>query len=72
MTGQALTVGEIAKRLRWPIHRVEYLIRSRGIKPTMRVGNLRVFSDDILDRLPNEWSRKTEPCPKSSQADDMT
>jgi hypothetical protein len=54
---RALTIGQIAKQLDWPIHRVDYLIRSRGMKPAMRVGNLRVFSDTILDRLRNEHAQ---------------
>lgn len=39
------TVGEIARRLAVPIHRVEYVIRSRNLKPASRAGNLRVFSE---------------------------
>ena len=56
-TPQALTVGEIAKQLDWPIHRVDYFIRSRGIKCKMRAGQLRVFPKSIVARLQNERGR---------------
>jgi len=64
---QALTVGEIAKRLDWPIHRVDYLIRSRGMKPAMRVGNLRVFPDTIIDRLRSARAHGKEITPCTTQ-----
>jgi len=41
----ALTVGEIARRLGVPIHRVEYMIRSRNLAPVSRAGNCRVFAE---------------------------
>ena len=34
----ALTIGEIAKRTGYPLHRVRYVIDSRGIKPVSRAG----------------------------------
>ena len=40
-----LTVGEIARRLQQPIHRIEYLIRTRKIVPTSVAGNARVFTE---------------------------
>ena len=42
---KALTIGEIARRLGAPIHRIEYIISSRGLKPTLRAGHIRVFSE---------------------------
>lgn len=47
----APTVGEIARRFDVPIHRVEYVIRSRAIQPTLRAGNIRVFSEAAADRI---------------------
>jgi len=41
----APTVGEIARRLAVPIHRVEYVIRTRNLAPVSRAGNCRVFSE---------------------------
>lgn len=42
---KALTIGEIARRLSAPIHRIEYVISSRGLKATQRAGHIRVFSE---------------------------
>jgi DNA-binding transcriptional MerR regulator len=42
---KALTIGEIARRLGAPIHCVEYIISSRGLKATLRAGHIRVFSE---------------------------
>src|SRR5262245_58897155 len=44
------TVGEIARRLGQPVHRVEYVIRSRHIRPASRAGNCRVFAEDDVAR----------------------
>jgi hypothetical protein len=44
-----LTQSEIAKRLNEPIHRVAYVIRSRGIQPSGWAGNARVFSAGALE-----------------------
>ncbi len=57
---KALTVGEIARRLGWPNHQVEYLIRSRRIAPAFRAGNLRVFPETIIEQLRQERSRAKE------------
>jgi DNA-binding transcriptional MerR regulator len=57
---KALTVGEIARRLGWPLHKVDYLIRSRGIKPRIRAGNLRVFPESVLERLQSEHNQRKE------------
>ena len=39
------TVGEIARRLGEPVHRVTYVIQSRQIEPVSVAGNSRVFSE---------------------------
>lgn len=57
MEGKALTVGVIADKLGCPIHRVEYLIRSRGIQPVQRAGNFRVFSQEALSLLQKEQDK---------------
>ena len=46
-----LTVGVIAHRLSVPVHRVEYAIRSRNIRPRGRAGNARVFTEADLRRI---------------------
>ena len=53
----ALTVGEIARRLDEPFHRVVYVIRSRGIRPTALAGNARVFSEADVGRIASEVRR---------------
>ena len=63
---KALTIGEIARRLGWPNHAVEYLIRSRRIEPAFRAGNLRVFPDTIVDRLQNERAKERVKCSASA------
>ena len=51
------TVGEIARRLGEPIHRIEYVIRSRDIQPSCRAGNVRVFSDADVELIASVLSR---------------
>jgi hypothetical protein len=51
------TVGEIARRLGVPLHRVEYVIRSRRIEPTGKAGNAYVYSDADVDRIASELRR---------------
>lgn len=51
------TVGEIARRLGEPIHKVEYIIRSRDIQPTGWAGNARLFTELDIERIGNELRR---------------
>jgi hypothetical protein len=51
------TVGEIARRLGRPTHRIEYIIRTRRIAPRARVGNLRVFGPADVAYIASELSR---------------
>lgn len=53
----ALTVGEIARRLDIPVHRVTYLLKTRDIRPTLRAGIARVFSEDDVTRLAAELDK---------------
>ena len=43
-----LTIREISKRLNVPTWRIDFYVRSHGIDPSGRVGNIRVFPDNIL------------------------
>ena len=56
-TPTALTVGEIAKRLGVPLHRVLYVVRSRDIRPASRAGNVRVFAESDLMYIGSEIRR---------------
>ena len=59
-TRRALTIGELARQLDCPIHKVEYLIISRNIKPVQRAGNLRIFPIEVLKLLRDELDRRKE------------
>lgn len=54
------TVGEIARRLRVPLHRVEYVIMSRHLQPCGRAGNARIFSEADVTYLASELRRIDE------------
>lgn len=51
------TVGEIAQRLGVPVHRVVYVIESRGIEPAGWAGNSRVFDEPAVNRVASELRR---------------
>ena len=53
----ALTVGEIARRLGEPIHRIEYIIRARNVEPASRAGNAHVFAEADLEYIACELRR---------------
>ena len=42
------TIGEIARRLGVPVHRVEYAVRANAVRPCGWAGNARVFSEDAV------------------------
>jgi len=56
-TSNVPTVGEIARRLGVPVHRVEYVIRARAIAPCGRAGNARVFTEADVARIGAELRR---------------
>ncbi len=51
------TIGEIARRLGVPTHRVEYIIRARGIQPYGWAGNARVFDEEAVESIAKELER---------------
>ena len=51
------TIGEIARRLGKPVHRIQYVIRTRGIHPCGWAGNARVFPEDAIDAIGAELQR---------------
>jgi DNA-binding transcriptional MerR regulator len=51
------TVGEIARRLGVPLHRIEYVVRARRIAPSGRAGNARVFTEADVARIASELRR---------------
>ena len=52
-----LTIGEIARRLSKPVHRIEYVIRARAIRPSGWAGNARVFPEDAVEIVDAELRR---------------
>jgi len=54
---QALTMGVMAERLGVPIHKAQYLVKSRNIKPIERAGNLRIFDEKAIEKLQRELKR---------------
>jgi hypothetical protein len=46
-----LTLGDIAKRIGEPIHRVRYAIESRKIEPAGRAGQLRMFLESDVELI---------------------
>lgn len=52
-----LTIGQIAVRLSTPLHRIEYIAKSRHIAGIGRVGNLRVFGEDDVAFIAAELAR---------------
>jgi len=55
------TVGEIARRLSVPTHRVEYIIRVRDIRPCGWAGNARVFDEASVKTIASELDRIGTP-----------
>ena len=51
------TIGEISRRLNAPIHRVEYIVRTRNIQPAGWAGNARVFTEADVDHIRSELRR---------------
>lgn len=54
------TVGEIARRLSAPLHKVEYVLRSREVQPAGRAGNALVYSDADVAFVASELRRIEE------------
>ncbi len=48
------TVGEIARRLGESLHRIEYVIRSRNIRPAGRAGHVRIFGEADVAHIADE------------------
>ena len=54
MAEKLLTIGEIAKQLDCPVYKVDYIVMSRGIKPSQLAGRFRVFDEDALEQIRSE------------------
>ena len=56
-TPDIASVGEIAERCSVPIHRAEYVIRSRGIEPVLVAGGRRLFDEPAIEQIRSELRR---------------
>jgi hypothetical protein len=54
------TIGSIAQECGVPLHRVAYVIDSRGIKPIGWAGNAKVFDAAAVQRIKSELRRIAE------------
>ena len=42
------SIGEIARQLGEPIHRVDYIVRSRAIQPAIVAGGRKLYGDEAF------------------------
>ena len=54
------SVGEIAQRLSVPLHRVEYQIRTRDIRPQVTAGGRNFYNKATLQRIAGELQKIDE------------
>lgn len=52
-----LTLGQIASRLGVPVHRARYAIDLYKIQPVTRIGIIRVWQPDALERIASALRR---------------
>lgn len=52
-----LTLGQLSERLDVASHRIKYAIDQYRIEPTMRVGIIRVWSENDIPRIKSALSR---------------
>lgn len=51
------TIGKIQRRTGATPHQIDYIIKSRRIRPVGRAGNARVFSESDVRRIADELRR---------------
>ena len=54
------SLGDVASQLEVPVHRVEYVIRTRRIRPLIRAGGRKLYSDATVQRIASEIQRIDE------------
>jgi hypothetical protein len=47
----AITIGAIARELKQPLHRIEYVLRTRNIEAVSTAGHVRIFDRDAVERV---------------------
>ena len=53
-----LTCGEIARRLQVPAHRVDWILRTRGVEPIGRAGCIRIYDEGTVAYVKGEIERQ--------------
>ena len=49
------TLGKVAQHLQVPVHRVQYVLRSRPhLQPAATAGRLRLFDDETIEQIAKE------------------
>jgi hypothetical protein len=49
------TLGKVAQHLQVPVHRVQYIVRSRPhLRPAATAGRLRLFDDKTIEQIAKE------------------
>ena len=56
-TSYPRTVGDIAREVGVPMHRVRYVVVSRGIAHSRWIGPVRVFDDDAVTQIKSALRR---------------
>ena len=52
---QLNTLGKVAQHLQVPVHRVQYILRSRPqLRPAATAGRLRLFDDETIEQIARE------------------
>ena len=51
------TPGEISRRLGVPVHRIDYIIRTRNIRPAGRAGNAYFYEEAGVEKIASELLR---------------
>jgi hypothetical protein len=51
------SLGEIARRFNRPLHRVEYVVRTRNIEPLIAAGGRNFYSEASAQRIESELRR---------------
>ena len=51
------SLGEIARRRGVPLHRVEYVVRSREILPSISAGGRNLYDEPTTNRIESELDR---------------
>ena len=63
---QMFTVGELARRAGVPVHRVTYVIETRGIEPIGRAVQARVFSQEAAEQVLRELQQINRSRPEKA------